>query len=109
MSGLEVSTATSASSTPADLSAQPRVARAELLLEADVADVASVVVARDEHDLGTLDRVELLARLRVLVGIAVVGQVARDDDEVGRGRVDLLDRRAQELEAEARAADVNVR
>ena len=94
---------------PADLGVQPRVTRAELLLEADIADVASVVVARDEHDLRTLDRVELGARLRVLVGIAVVGQVARDDDQVGGGSVDLLDRAMQQLGAEACASDVNVR
>src|SRR5262245_35881453 len=47
----------------------PRVAGPELVLVAEVADVARIVVARDEDDLGTLDRAELLARLGVLVGI----------------------------------------
>ena len=79
----------------AALEARLRVARAERVLEEHVADVARVVVAGDEDDVLACDRRELLLGLRVLVGIAVVGQVAGDDHEIGRGRVDLRDRGAQ--------------
>jgi hypothetical protein len=53
-------------------------------------------------------RGELLLGERVLVGVALVGEVASDDDEVGRGRVDLLDCGAEKLLAIAAAADVDV-
>ena len=45
---------------PAELEPQPRVARAERVLEAQVADVARVVVSRDADDVLALDRVQLL-------------------------------------------------
>jgi hypothetical protein len=44
----------------------------------------------------------------VLVAVALVREVARDD-EVARGRVDLLDCGAKQLLAIAAAADVDVR
>ena len=66
------------------------------------------MVARNADDLLALDPQELLAGLRVLVRIAVVGQVSRDDDQVWPGLVDLIDRRPQELLPVAAAADVDV-
>ena len=56
----------------------------------------------------TSDRLVLLLRERELVGIAVVGQVSRNDYDVGRGRVDLRDRGAEQLLPVAGAADVHV-
>jgi len=46
------------------------------------------------HDLGAGERGEFLLDERVLVRVAVVGEVAGDDNEVGFRRVDLVDRRA---------------
>ena len=109
MSGLDESTATSATSIPPQLQPPPRVTGAEGLLEAEVADVAGVVVARHPHDLGAVDSGQLLLGDRVLVGKAVVGQVPGHDHEVGLGGVDLLDRRPQQLLAITPAADVHVR
>ena len=67
------------------------------------------MVARDENHVLAGDRLELLLRERVLVGIAVVREVAGHDDDVRLGRVDLADRRLQQLLAVAGAADVDVR
>jgi hypothetical protein len=44
----------------------------------------------------------------VLVGVALVCEIAGDDDEVGRGRVDLLDCGAEKLLAITAPADVDV-
>ncbi len=93
---------------PAAVEAPPGVAGAEGLLEAEVADVAGVVVSRHPDDLRAVDRGQLLLGDRVLVGKAVVGEVAGDDDEIGPGRVDLLDRAPQQLLAITTAADVHV-
>ena len=67
------------------------------------------MVARHAHDSLAGDRRQLLLDGGVLVGIAVVGQVACDDYEVGLGGVDLADRRVEEILAVAGAADVEVR
>ena len=53
------------------------------------------MVSGNEHDLGTGDRRQLLLGDWVLIGIAVVGQIAGDHDDVGLGVVDLGNRRAQ--------------
>src|SRR5207248_4860601 len=50
-----------------ELQAEPVVARAERLLVEEVADVARVVVARDEDDVLALDARELVARVGVLL------------------------------------------
>jgi hypothetical protein len=76
---------------PRGLEPQPRVARAERVLEQDVTDVACVVVSGHEDDVLTGERLELQLRQRVLVGIAVVREVARHDDDVRLGLVDLAD------------------
>ena len=67
--------------------AQHRVALAEELLEMDVADVARVVVARDDDERLAVDPVEVLARQLVLVLEPERRQVAGADDDVrARGR-----------------------
>jgi hypothetical protein len=88
--------------------ARARVAGAEGVLEVQVPDIAGVVVARHADDQRARQRGELLLGERILVGVALVGQVASDDDEVGLGRVDLLDRGAEKPLAKAAAADVDV-
>src|SRR4029450_4970476 len=93
---------------PVELEAEARVAGAEGVLEVQVPDIAGVVVARHANDQRARQRGELLLGERVLVGVALVGEVASDDDEVGRGRVDLLDCGAENLLAIAVAADVDV-
>jgi len=75
----------------------PGIARAEGVLEAQIADVPSIVVTRDEDSCLAGNRLELGLCERVLVGITVVGQIAGDDDEIRLGCVDLLERRPQEL------------
>ncbi len=90
------------------LQPQPRIARAEGVFEAQVADVTRVVIARNAYDPPAGDARQLFAGEGVLVGIAVVGEVARHDDQVGLGRVDLVDRSAQEPLPIAAPADVNV-
>jgi hypothetical protein len=94
---------------PRALEPHAPIARAERVLEERVADVPCVVVARDEDHVLAGDRLELLFRERVLVGIAVVRQVAGHDHDVRLGRVDLADGRLQQLTAVAGAADVDVR
>jgi hypothetical protein len=93
----------------AELRAQPRVARAELLLEADVArrcgrrGSPARARSRDIRSRASSSRASGTGRdSRRRSGL-------RHDDEIRRGRVDLLDRRTEELEAEAPTADVHVR
>jgi len=81
---------------------------AESVLEVQVPDIAGVVVARHADDQRARQRRELLLGERVLVGVTLVGEVASDDDEVGRGRVDLFDCRAKKLLAISAAAYVHV-
>jgi hypothetical protein len=71
---------------PVKLGARARVARSERVLEVEVADVAGVVVAGHAHRLRARERRQLLLCERILVGVALVGEVAGDDDEVGRPR-----------------------
>ena len=92
-----------------ELESQARVAGAEGVLEAEVADVPRVVVSRHAHDLLAGKRGQLLLGGWVLVRVALIGQIAGDDDQIGLGGVDLLDRRPQELLAIAAAADVDIR
>ena len=91
-----------------ELELQPRITGAEGVFEAEVADVAGVVVAGNPHDPLAGDTRQLLTGERVLVGIAVVGEVARHDDQVGLGRVDLVDGGTQKLLPVAAPADVDV-
>ncbi len=94
---------------PARVEAEAGVAAAERLLEADVANVARVVVPRDEDDSRAIDRGQFLLRDRILVGVTVVGDVTRDHDQVGRRLVDLTDRSPQQGRLVAAPADVDVR
>ena len=82
--------------------AQHRVAVAEQLLEVDVADVARVVVARDDDERLALDLVEVAPRERVLLLEAEGRQVARADDDVGLQVVDLGDRALEQVRQEVR-------
>ena len=85
-----------------------RVAVAEHVLEVHVADVARVVVPRDDHDRLALDPVEVRLRHRVLVLEAERGQVARADDDVGAEVVDLADRALEQVRHEVGAPAVDV-
>ena len=80
--------------------AQHRVAVAEQLLEVHIADVARVVVARDDDDRLAFDRVEVALRERVLVLEPVRGQVAGDDDDVRVELVHLRDRPFEQVREE---------
>jgi RimJ/RimL family protein N-acetyltransferase len=93
---------------PGGLEAQLRIARAEGVLVEHIADVARVVVAGNPDDLRRGNCGELLLRERVLVGISVIGEVAGDDDEIGLGSVDFVDRGVQQLLVKATAADMDV-
>jgi hypothetical protein len=84
------------------------VPRAEGVLVVEVADVAGVVVAGDAHDVRTGQGRELAPGDRVLVGVAVVGEIAGDDHEVRLGPVHLGDRGAEQFLAVPASADVNV-
>ena len=88
--------------------AQHRVALAEHLLEMDVADVARVVVAGDDHDRVALDLVEVLARQLVLVPEAERGQVTRADDDLRLQVVDLGDRALEQIRLEMLLAAVQI-
>jgi len=94
---------------PVELEPPSRVSPSEGVLEQEITDVPCVVVPRDAHDVGTLDRAKLLAGKRVLIGKTVVGEVTGDDDEVRFGCVDLLDRRRQKLTPIAAPTDMDVR
>jgi mannose-6-phosphate isomerase-like protein (cupin superfamily) len=85
-----------------------RVAGAERVLEEEVANVAGVVVPGHADHVLAVERAELLACDRILVGVPVVRQVAGDDDEVGLRGVDLGDGGPQELFAVTGAADVDI-
>ena len=94
---------------PVELHAMAGIAGPEGVLEPHVADVARIVIAGHEHDVRAREPGERSMRVRILVAVAVVGDVARDDDEVGLCGVDLVDRNLQEIRPEPGAADVDVR
>jgi hypothetical protein len=71
---------------------QARVAGAEGVLVAEVADVASVMVSGHAHDPRTRQRGELPRSKRVLIRVAIVGEVSGDHDQIGLAVVHLLDR-----------------
>ena len=75
----------------------------------DVADVARVVVSRDDDQVLALDPVEVRLRLRVLLLEAERRQVARADDDVRLELVDLHDRAVGEVRHEVRRAAVEIR
>ena len=83
-------------------------ARPEELLEVHVADVARVVVAGDDQQVGTLQALDIGLRQQVLLAEAVVGEVARDDDHVGPELVDLDDGPLHEVGDEERRPGVQV-
>ena len=87
---------------------QHRAAVAEHLLEVDVADVARVVVARDDHERLALDLVQVGLGLDVLGLEAERGQVAGADDEVRLHVVDLADRPLEQRRDEVRPPAVQV-
>jgi hypothetical protein len=67
------------------------------------------VVPRYPNDLRACQGRELFLRQRVLVGVALVREIAGDDDQVGRGGVDLPDRSVEELLPVPASADMDVR
>src|SRR5207244_2001298 len=74
----------------------------------DVADVARVVVAGDDHKRLALDLVQVGLRLRVLGLEAESGQVAGADDEVRLHVVDLADRPLEQRRHEVRPSAVQI-
>ena len=84
------------------------VAVAEELLEVDVADVARIVVARDDDDRLAGDRVDVLLGERVLLLEAEGRQVTGDDDDVRLDVVDLRDRPLEEVRQEKLRAAVQI-
>ena len=86
-----------------------RVAVAEELFEMDVADVARVVVPRDDDDRLARDRVDVLLGERVLLLEAEGRQVAGDDDDVRLDVVDLGDCALEEVWQEELRAAVQIR
>ncbi len=76
------------------------VPAAEELLEVDVADVARVVVARDDDERLALDRVDVAPRQRVFVLEPVRREIARDDDDVRHELVHLGDRPLEQARQE---------
>ena len=84
-----------------------RVRLSEVAAEVDVADVATVVVARDD-DLRELDLVDPARSLLVLPLVAVGREVTRDDDDVRLHPPQSFDDRLQRFRKAERAADVNV-
>ena len=89
--------------------AEHRVPVAEELLEVDVADVARVVVARDDDKRVAVEPVEVALGLDVLLLEARGRQVTRADDDVGGGGVDVGDRPFHQVGHEVRVAAVDVR
>ena len=87
---------------------QDGVALAEELLEVDVADVAGVVVPRDDDERLAVEPVEVGLRLRVLRLEAVRRQVARADDDLGLELVDLHDRPLHQIGHEIRRPAMQV-
>ena len=67
------------------------------------------MVAGYAHDLLAGKSRQLLLGDGVLIGVAIVGDIARDDNEVGHGGVDLGDRGAKQLLPIAGSADMYVR
>ena len=88
---------------------QDGAAVAEELVEMDVADVARVVVPRDDDERVALDLVEVLARLLVLLPEAEGRQVARADDDVRLQVVDLVDRAVEQARDEVNPSAVQIR
>jgi hypothetical protein len=88
---------------------QARVAGAEGVFVAEVADVTRVMVSGHAHDPRTRQRGELPRGERVLIRVAVVCEVAGDHGQIGLALVHLFDRGAEQLFAVATAAHVNVR
>src|SRR5207237_9890319 len=86
------------------------VARAEAGGEVEVADVLGVVVAGDDDggEVGVEERRQVVLGVAELVGVAVGGEVAADEHEVGGEGPDLLDGMAQELRVEERRPAVDV-
>jgi hypothetical protein len=76
--------------------AQLRVPRPEHPLELQIADMARVVISGNDDDPWTGKRVQLLLGQRVPVGVALIGDVAGDHDEIRLRLVDLVDRGAQQ-------------
>jgi hypothetical protein len=75
----------------------------------EVADVAGVVVARDDHERLALDPVEVALGFVVLRPEPEGGQIAGADDDVRPEIVDLADRPLEQVRDEVRAAAVQIR
>src|SRR5215210_3574140 len=85
-----------------------RLALPEETLEVDVADVARVVVAGDNHDVLALDTSDVLCGLFELLPVPRVGEVPGDHDRHRVCPVDLDDRAVQKLGYEASVAAMDV-
>src|SRR5215212_1339743 len=77
-------------------------------LEVDVADVARVVVAGDDHDVLALDTIDVLRGLLELFPVPCVGEIPRDHHRRRIHAVDLDDRSVQEFGDEASVAAMDV-
>src|SRR5215203_2502344 len=77
-------------------------------LEVDVADVARVVVAGDDHDVLALDTIDVLRGLFELFPVPRVGEVPEDHHRRRIHAVDLDDRSVQEFGDEASVAAMDV-
>src|SRR5215208_2128081 len=85
-----------------------RLTLPEEALEVDVADVARVVVARDDHDVLAVDTIDVLCGLFELLPVSRVGEVPGDHDRRRIRTVDLDDRPVQKLGDEARVTAMDV-
>ena len=81
---------------------------AEHLLEVHIADVAGVVIARDDDERVAVDAIEVLPRGQVLVPESERREVSRAHDDVRLELVDLADRALEEARLEVRLAAVEV-
>src|SRR5215208_6563579 len=86
-----------------------RVTGAEKLLEVDVADVARIVVSRDDDDRVAFDLVEVFTGALVLLPEPERGQVSRADDDVRLQLVDFVDRALEEVRHEVPLPAVEIR
>ena len=86
-----------------------RVAVSEELLEMDVADVARIMVPRDDDEGVRVQAVEVSLGLRVLLLEPERRQIAGADDDRGLERVDLGDHALHQVGDEMRIAAMDVR
>jgi hypothetical protein len=86
-----------------------RVPGTERSLVLEVADMTGVLIPGHRHHVRTGQRLELLSWLPMLVGVALVGDIPGDHDDVEGCIVDFGDRVAKQRPVVTGAADVDVR